>query len=171
MIKPYLLATMVLVLTASLFSFARQDGQEAPRGATTLASMNVVPAQAAAPHGTASDEQAPSARALAWSGGWIASLSSGDCKGIASGDRSWCDTDDCKGIASKDRSWCDSNDCKGVASGDRSWCESSLCKGWASGDRTWCDSNDCKGVASKDRSWCDSGQCKAIASGDRSWCP
>ena len=106
-----------------------------------------------------------------WGGDWIASLSSNDCKGIASGDRTWCDTNDCRAIASGDRTWCDSNDCRGVASKDRTWCETNLCKGWASADRTWCDTNDCKGVASKDRTWCDSAQCKAIASADRTWCP
>ena len=106
-----------------------------------------------------------------WSEEWISSLSSGDCKGIATGDRSWCTTRDCKGIASGDRSWCESRDCKGVASGDRSWCESKLCKAWASKDRSWCGSSDCKGVASGDRSWCKSKQCKAIATKDRSWCP
>jgi hypothetical protein len=107
----------------------------------------------------------------AWASGYIGSLSSGDCKGIASGDRAWCDTNDCKGIASHDRTWCDTNDCKGVATSDRTWCESSLCKAWATSDRTWCDDNDCKGVATKDRTWCESPQCKAIASSDRTWCP
>lgn len=105
-----------------------------------------------------------------WSDDWIARLSSDDCKAIASGDRSRCDTADCKGIAARDRNWCDSNDCKGVATGDRTWCGSALCKAWASKDRSWCGNNDCKGVASSDRSFCDSDQCKAIASADPSWC-
>ncbi|HNO26416.1 MAG TPA: hypothetical protein PKK94_25775, partial [Leptospiraceae bacterium] len=43
----------------------------------------------------------------------VSDISSGDCKGIASGDKSWCTTNDCKGIASKDKSWCKSSDCKG----------------------------------------------------------
>jgi hypothetical protein len=50
-----------------------------------------------------------------WSSSYISSLSSGDCKGIASKDKSWCTTNDCKGIASGDKSWCQSNDCKGVS--------------------------------------------------------
>ena len=110
--------------------------------------------------------------ASSWPKDYIAKLSSGDCKAIASGDRSWCTTDDCKGIVSNDRSWCKTDDCKGVATKDRSWCRSGLCKAWASKDRSWCDSSDgdCKGIASGDRSWCKSKQCKAIVSKDRSWC-
>ena len=106
-----------------------------------------------------------------WGDNWVSSLSSGDCKGIATGDRSWCTTRDCKGIASGDRSWCESRDCKGVTTGDRSWCESKLCKAWATKDRSWCGNADCKGIATGDRSWCKSRQCKAIATKDRSWCP
>src|SRR5579863_10038003 len=77
-----------------------------------------------------------------WTDGWIAHLSSGDCKGIASHDKSWCDTNDCKGIASGDKSRCDSSDCKGVASHDKSWCSGNLCKGWASKDKSWCNDSD-----------------------------
>ena len=64
---------------------------------------------------------------------WFSHLSSNDCKGIASGDKSYCDSNDCKGIASGDKSYCDSNDCKGVASKDKSYCDSNSCKAWASG--------------------------------------
>ena len=88
--------------------------------------------------GTDRDVEVTTAAPSAWSGDWIASLSSNDCKGIASGDRTWCDSNDCKGIASGDRTWCDSNDCRGVASTDRTWCDSAQCKAIASGDRTWC---------------------------------
>lgn len=75
---------------------------------------------------------------LGWGSNWISKLSSSDCKGIASGDRSYCQTDDCKAIASKDRSRCRTRDCKGVASGDRSWCTSRQCKAIASKDRSFC---------------------------------
>ncbi|MBW1879298.1 MAG: hypothetical protein JRI25_03095 [Deltaproteobacteria bacterium] len=135
--------------------------------ATTSASVGAF-ATGAATESRANSRPSPYS---AWASGYIASLSNGDCKGIASGERTWCDTNDCKGIASGDRTWCDTTDCKGVATKDRTWCESSLCKAWATGDRTWCDDNDCKGVATRDRTWCDSAQCKAIASGDRTWCP
>ena len=45
-------------------------------------------------------------RGAGWSSGYIGSLSSSDCKGIASKDKSYCDTNDCKGIASGDKSYC-----------------------------------------------------------------
>jgi len=172
------LASGGLVAVGMLVLFVALLGVDAPRPrhaplwqghilATTSASVG-----AFAP--LTSSDRPPTSRPSpysVWVSGYIASLSPGDCKGIASHDRGWCDTNDCKGIASGDRTWCDTDDCKGVATRDRTWCESSLCKAWATGDRTWCDDNDCKGVATRDRTWCDSAQCKAIATGDRSWCP
>ncbi len=172
-LAPLIGATVVLGAMALLTVFTPREpvSHEAPGTAAFASAVAFAPGLGARSGVDLDVAPIEAAVMSGWGGDWIAKLSSGDCKGIASGDRSWCDTNDCKGIASGDRSWCDSNDCKGVAAKDRSWCQTSLCKGWASGDRTWCDTNDCKGVASKDRSWCDSAQCKAIASGDRSWCP
>ena len=91
-----------------------------------------------------------------------AELSVNDCKGIASGDKSYCDTNDCKGIATEDKSYCATADCKGIAVKDKSYCKSGDCKGIATGDKTYCETNDCKGIALKDTSYCDSKACRAI---------
>jgi len=105
-----------------------------------------------------------------WPADYIARLSEADCKGIATSDRAWCETNDCRGIASKDRAYCDSNDCRGVALGDRAYCDTALCRAWALKDRAYCDNNDCRGVALGDFAYCDSAQCKAIARKDPAYC-
>lgn len=106
-----------------------------------------------------------------WDEGFIRQIKGNDCRGIASGDKSWCSSNFCRGIASHDKSWCDDSECRGIASGEKSWCSGSLCRAWASHDKSWCSTNDCRGVASGEKSWCDSNQCRAIASHDKSWCP
>lgn len=119
-------------------------------------------------------------------------LSYNDCKGIASGNYSWCDTFNCKAIAKWDKSWCDGDksDCKGIASADKSWCGSKDCKALADarkceknhkGDadamekckttaRAWCDSYDCKAMTVGYSGDCKSSNCKAIVKGDYSYC-
>ena len=119
-------------------------------------------------------------------------LSHNDCKGIASGNYSWCDTFNCKAVVKWDKSWCDGDkpDCKGIASADRSWCGSKDCKALADarkcekthkGDedamekckstaRAWCDSYDCKAMTVGYSGDCKSSNCKAIVKGDYSYC-
>ena len=65
-------------------------------------------------------------------------LSGSECRGIASGDKSWCSTNLCRAIASGDKSWCDDNECRGIASGDKSWCNTAQCRAIASHDKSWC---------------------------------
>src|SRR5688500_1214505 len=96
-------------------------------------------ATAVAEPGTASGEVASDAVMQAWGGDFFKSMSGSDCKGIASGDKSYCNGNFCKGIASGDKSYCDDNDCKGVASKDKSYCDSNTCKAWATGDKSYCD--------------------------------
>ncbi|MBK8398516.1 MAG: hypothetical protein IPL26_25140 [Leptospiraceae bacterium] len=107
-----------------------------------------------------------------WSLNYIANLSSGDCKALASSDRYYCTTADCKGIVQRDRYYCKTSDCKGVATNDRYYCKSKLCKAWVLRDRYYCDSSDydCKAIASGDPYYCRSKQCKAIVRRDRYYC-
>lgn len=107
-----------------------------------------------------------------WSLDYIANLSSGDCKALASSDRFYCTTGDCKGIVLRDRFYCKTSDCKGVATNDRFYCKSKLCKAWVLQDRFYCDSSDydCKAIASNDPFYCRSKQCKAIVRRDKFYC-
>ena len=111
------------------------------------------------------------AQAGNWSEDWLARISRGDCKGIASKDRSWCDTEDCRAIATGTYGLCETDDCRALVRGIRQECATELCAGWAAKDRGWCGSNaDCKGVASGDKNWCVSDACRAITTGDVTWC-
>jgi hypothetical protein len=120
----------------------------------------------------------------------VGSLSYKDCRGIASGNHSWCDTFDCKAIATRQKTWCSTADCRGISSGERSWCGSKDCKALADaykceltikGDaealktckqaaRGWCDTYDCKAMTTGSVSDCKSTNCKAIVKGDYSYC-
>jgi hypothetical protein len=120
----------------------------------------------------------------------VTQLSYKDCKGIASGNYSWCDTFDCKGIVTWQKTWCSKADCRGIAAADRSWCSSKDCKALADSRkcelthkddkealkackqeaRGWCDSYDCKAMSTGYASDCKSSNCKAIVKGDYSYC-
>jgi hypothetical protein len=99
---------------------------------------------------------------------WLSS--SGDCRGIASGNSGLCSSSDCRGIASHNSGLCSSNECRGIASHNSGLCDSNDCRGIASGNSGLCSSSDCRGIASHNSGLCDSTRCRAVASGNSGLC-
>jgi hypothetical protein len=106
-----------------------------------------------------------------WGSSFFSNMSSGDCRGIASHESVYCDTNMCRGIASRESVYCDDDNCRGVAKGESVYCSSSLCRAWASHESVYCDFDDCRGVANRESVYCNSPQCRAIASGESVYCP
>ena len=118
------------------FGISRLSRQNKGLVAASLAALSV--AAACVFTMDATDAAASGSGQLSWDAQFFKRLSASDCRGIASGDKSWCQSSTCRAIASRDKSWCDDSECRGVASGDKSWCESGNCRAVASRDKSWC---------------------------------
>ena len=115
-------------------------------------------------------------------------LSYDDCRGIASGNSSYCESYDCRAIVKRDKGPCTTPDCKGIASASYSWCASAQCKGISRGYKCLDDFATCSDVASgssetaacedqlgacqiEASGYCNGHKaCKAIVRQDASWC-
>ncbi len=117
----------------------------------------------------------------------VQKLSFKDCKGMATGNSSWCETYDCRGIVTDNYNLCSTKDCKGIASANKSFCGSYDCRGIADGklcdqqfeeceddapdsDTRYQCKNTHEGCINDARSWCKSYDCRAIVTGDAGYC-